>query len=76
MYPLVTLAIAGVSLILSSFFAFRSLARSASSDWVNQLEKRIETCETERAALRLQISELRDRELDYLRRLVRLEGHT
>ena len=81
MYPLATLAIAGVSLILSTFFAFRSLSRSASADWVEQLEKRIELCEADREALHRQndslqgeVSRLRSSELELLRRLIRLEG--
>ena len=83
MYPLATLAIAGVSLVLSTFFAFRSLSRSASSDWVEQLEKRIELCESDRATLHRQIdglqeenARLRTSELELLRRLIRLEGGT
>lgn len=73
MYPLVTIAVAGASLILSSFFAFRSLSRSASADWVDQLEKRIEVCEADRADLRQEVGRLRDRELDLMRRLLLLE---
>jgi len=72
-YPLITIAVAGASLILSSFFAFRSLSRSASADWVDQLEKRIEVCETDRADLRKEVGRLRDRELDLMRRLLALE---
>ena len=66
-------AYAGTSLILSSFFAFRSLSRSASADWVDQLEKRIEVCEADRADLREEVGRLRDRELDLMRRLLLLE---
>ena len=72
--PLATLAFAGISLILSSFFAFRSLSRSASADWVDQLEKRIEECERDRAELHRQVADLRDREIYLLRQVVRLGG--
>lgn len=74
--PLATLAFAGVSLILSSFFAFRSLSRSASADWVDQLEKRISDCERDRIELHRQVAELRDREVYLLRQVVRLGGST
>lgn len=81
MYPLATIAVAGVSLILSSFFAFRSLSRSASADWVEQLEKRIELCEQDRAelhkendALRSSQATLRSENWDLMRRILKLEG--
>jgi len=80
-YPFATLAIAGVSLILSSFFAFRSLARSASADWVDQLEKRIEVCEADRAQLHIENENLRTSQTalrqenwDLMRRVLRLES--
>lgn len=80
-YPLATIAVAGLSLILSSFFAFRSLSRSASADWVDQLEKRIELCESDRAQLhqenetmRREAGAARERERELLLRIVRLES--
>lgn len=72
--PVATLAFAGVSLILSSFFAFRSLSRSASADWVDQLEKRIEECERDRMELHRQVGALRDREIYLMRQLVQLKN--
>lgn len=65
-----TLAVAGFSLILSSFFAFRSLSRSASAELVDQLEKRVAACESDRVSLRAQVADLRDREVYLLQRLV------
>lgn len=72
--PIATLAFAGVSLILSSFFAFRSLSRSASADWVTQLEKRVSECERDRADLHKQIVELRDREFYLMSKLIEKGG--
>lgn len=72
--PIATLAFAGVSLILSSFFAFRSLSRSASADWVDQLEKRIADCESDRRELHRQVAELRDREIYLMREIVKQGG--
>ena len=70
--PLATFVLAGFSLILSSFFAFRSLSRSASADWVEQLEKRVTACENDRAQLRQEVAELRDREIYLMRELVKV----
>lgn len=72
--PLATLAVAGASLVLSSFFAFRSLSRSASADWVSQLEKRVAECERDRAELHRQVADLRDREIYLLQKIVGLGG--
>lgn len=72
--PLVTLAFAGFSLVLSSFFAFRSLSRSASAEWVDQLEKRVAECERDRAELHRLVAELRDREIYLMRQVVKANG--
>lgn len=71
--PFAALVIAGMSLVLSTFLATRTANRAASSEWVEQLEKRIDECEKDREALRREVSALRDRELRYLTRIVRLE---
>ncbi len=79
--PLATLLIAGASLIVSTLLASRSLSRSASAEYVDQLEKRIEECEKDRSRLhnelssvRRQLSTLRDREFELMARLLKLEN--
>ena len=66
-----TFALAAGSLVLSSFFAFRSLSKSASTEYVEQLEKRVTACENDRVLLRQEVAELRDREVYLLSRLVK-----
>lgn len=72
--PLATLLFAGASLIVSTILASRSLSRSASADYVDQLEKRITECEKDRAQLRYELRALRDRELELMTRLLKLEN--
>jgi hypothetical protein len=72
--PLATLLLAGGSLVLSTVFAARSLSRSASADYVGQLEKRITECERDRADLHRQVRALQRREVDLLTRIVKLEN--
>lgn len=64
--PIATLLIAGASLVASTFLSSRSLRKSASSDYVDQLEKRVSICESDRATLRLEVESLR-REVAALR---------
>lgn len=71
--PLAALVVSGASLVLATFFAARSLSKSASAEYVDQLEKRVAECEKVRLWQTEEISRLRDRELDLLTRLVRLE---
>jgi len=64
--PLASLALAAGALVISAYFSSRSMSRSASADYVGQLEHRIAECERDRAALRGEVRELR-REIGLLR---------
>lgn len=79
--PLASLAIAGFSIVAGAIFASRTAQRAASSEYVTQLEHRVEECEKDRGLLRQElqaltreVNKLRDRELDLMRRLLRLEN--
>jgi hypothetical protein len=64
--PIATLLIAGASLVVTMFLGARALSRSASAEYVEQLEKRVTECENDRARLRLDVGDLR-RELAAVR---------
>ncbi len=79
--PLATLLIAGASLVVSTILASRSMSRSASTEYVDQLEKRINECDKDRSrlhaevgTLRKQLNALRDREFELMARLLKLEN--
>jgi hypothetical protein len=69
--PWLALGVAFATLL----FGQLEVRRRAKVDYVAQLEHRIETCEHERAKLREDVKELRERELDLMRRVYRLEGN-
>jgi hypothetical protein len=51
--------IGGASLLISTRNARRAEERSASSEWVDQLEKRVALCESDRERLHLELERVR-----------------
>lgn len=68
--PYVAIAVAIATFVASQ----REFGRRAKVDYVAGLEERIEECEKDRKDLRVKLQQLRDENVDLMRRVVRVEN--